>query len=292
MSKISNSEIEINVSPTGAELISIKSVKNGNEYLWQGKSERWEGKSPVLFPIIASVENNQYQVDNTTYHLGLHGFAMHKKFRLIEQKKDAVIYQLQYDSSTLKAYPYKFSLEVSYQITNSVVETKYTVKNQDEKPIWFCLGGHPTFACPLESNLQFTDYFIQFQEKETAERHLMTGPLMNGKTEKFLVQQDKLPLNRELFRENAIILKNLDSDYVELRSTKGSAGVKLSIKGFPHLGIFSYAESEEDKYICIEPWQGIPGVQGREQTLQDKEGIVKLDIKESYIKQFTIEIYE
>lgn len=292
MTTINNSKIKITVSTLGAELISIKSVKSGREYLWHGKSERWEGKSPVLFPIIASVENDRYQVDNKTYHLGLHGFAMQKTFQLTEQNDDSVTYQLKYDSSTLEVYPYKFLLEVTYRIISNTVETRYTVKSLDEKPIWFCLGGHPTFACPLEPELQFTDYFIQFEKKETADRHLMTGPLMNGKTEKFLEQQDKIPLNRALFKENAIILKNLASDYVELHSTKGDSGVKLSIKGFPHLGIFSYAESEADKYICIEPWQGIPGVQGREQTLQDKEGVIKLDTNNNYSKSFTIEIFD
>jgi galactose mutarotase-like enzyme len=290
MITIANSELEISISSVGAELISIKSLKTGIEYLWQGKSERWEGKSPVLFPIIASVENDQYRVGDQVYQLGLHGFAMYKEFKLVEKKENEVTLQLMSDQSTLEVYPYRFVLKVTYQLIDKQVKTMYTVKNPGDKSIWFCLGGHPTFACPLESHLKFTDYYIRFQKKETAKRHLMTGPLMNGKTEEFLVQQNILPLDKELFRENAIILKHLDSDYVELLSEKGNAGLKLSIKGFPHLGIFSFAESEEDKYICIEPWQGIPGVQGREKTLQDKEGIIELEAENSYSKSFTIEI--
>jgi galactose mutarotase-like enzyme len=287
---LENDQLIVTACSKGAELISIVSKKSGTEYLWQGKSERWEGKSPVLFPIIASVENDQYCVGDNMYHLGLHGFAMHKEFRLTEKEQGSLRFSLDFDEDTLKVYPYKFTLDVAYVLKDNSIQTIYAVTNVDDKPIWFCLGGHPTFACPLDKNLDFTDYHLKFEQKETAPRHLMTGPLMNGETEPFLDNQDEIPLNKDLFRENAIILKDLRSKWIDLRSSKDSKQVRLSIEGFPHLGIFSYAESEKDKYICVEPWHGIPGVKGKEKEMKDKEGVICLRQLNSFTAGFGIQI--
>ncbi|MFP4060938.1 MAG: aldose 1-epimerase family protein [Bacteroidales bacterium] len=290
--QIENEQLIITASSRGAELISIISKKSGTEYLWQGKSERWEGKSPVLFPIIASVENDQYRVGDNVYHLGLHGFAMHKNFRFVRKKHDSLGFSLDFDEDTIKVYPFKFTLEVTYVLKDNSIQTIYTVTNVDDKPIWFCMGGHPTFACPLDENLNFTDYHLKFEQKETAPRHLMTGPLMNGKTEPFLDNQDEIPLSKSLFKENAVILKNLKSKWIDLLSSKDSKQVRLSIDGFPHLGIFSYAESEEDKYICVEPWHGIPGVKGKEKDFRLKEGIIELQPNRAYTMDFSITIFD
>jgi galactose mutarotase-like enzyme len=289
---IENEYLKITVSSKGAELISIRSKSTGLEYLWQGKSERWEGKSPVLFPIIASLENNRYQVGKDTYQLPIHGFAMHKKFQFMSEEKNALTFQLSNDHSTYKVYPYKFLLTVTYILDANTIQTIYKVNNIDDKPIWFCIGGHPTFACPIEQHLAFTDYYLEFDKKEMADRHLMTGALMNGQTEPFLQQERSIPLKKDLFSENAIILKNLKSKNVTLHSDKGICSVRLSIAGFPHLGIFSYANSAEDKYICLEPWHGIPGIKGKEKYLQDKEGIIKVKEGKEFVTSFTIEVME
>ncbi len=289
---IENKWIKATAVTRGAELISIVSKDSGTEFLWQGKSERWEGKSPVLFPIIASVENDRYMIEEQIFRLGLHGFAMHREFELVSKEPDSLIFSLHYDDDTLGVYPYKFILRVSYILHEKEIKTTYSVKNLDDKNIWFCIGGHPTFACPLDERLDFTDYFLKFEQKETTPRHLMTGPLMNGETEDFLQEQDVIPLKKELFKENAVILKNLRSKWIDLRSHKDPKTVRLSIEGYPHLGIFSFAESEEDKYICIEPWHGIPGVKGKEMDFRDKEGIIQLDPGSSYSMDFTISIFE
>lgn len=289
---IGNEFLQITVTSKGAELTSIFSQRTGIEYLWQGKSERWEGKSPVLFPIIASLENNKYQVGNEIYQMGIHGFAMHKKFQFISEEQNSLTFQLAHDFSTIKAYPYRFLLTVVYILDGNTVHTVYKVNNLDDKTIWFCIGGHPTFACPIEQHLSFTDYYLKFDKKEKANRHLMTGALMNGQTEPFLQNETRIPLHKDLFKENAIILKNLMSDNVTLQSDKGICSVRLSISGFPHVGIFSYADSKEDKYICVEPWHGIPGVMGKEKYLQDKEGILMIDKGDEFLTSFSIEILE
>ena len=80
MKILSNDKITVQITDHGAELASI--MANGNEYLWQGDIRFWGRRSPVLFPIVGRVWNNQYHHEGETYKLGQHGFARDCEFQL------------------------------------------------------------------------------------------------------------------------------------------------------------------------------------------------------------------
>ena len=58
--KLENEKISIEISSLGAELTSLKKVENDLELLWQGNGMYWSGQSPLLFPIIGGIPDNQY----------------------------------------------------------------------------------------------------------------------------------------------------------------------------------------------------------------------------------------
>ena len=68
MVELKNDYISIRVSEKGAELQSIQDNK-GKEYLWQADPMFWPRHSPILFPIVCSVNNETYRVDGKEYHL-------------------------------------------------------------------------------------------------------------------------------------------------------------------------------------------------------------------------------
>lgn len=85
MKTISNEQLSIQVSPHGAELCSI--FANGKEYLWQADPAFWKRHSPVLFPIVGSVWENEYRNEGIPYTLTQHGFARDMEFTLVSEKK-------------------------------------------------------------------------------------------------------------------------------------------------------------------------------------------------------------
>ena len=50
--RIENSFISIGADTLGSELVSIRSVIDGFEYLWQKQDESLNVQAPVLFPLI------------------------------------------------------------------------------------------------------------------------------------------------------------------------------------------------------------------------------------------------
>ena len=94
MVELKNEQLSVVVSEKGAELQSIKDA-SGKEYLWQADPKYWNRRSPILFPIVCSVNDETYRVDGKEYHLPRHGFARDSEFKLIAQSPRKVTFVLE-----------------------------------------------------------------------------------------------------------------------------------------------------------------------------------------------------
>jgi len=287
---LKNNFLEIAATTLGAELTNILFLEENIELLWHGKSEICEIQCPVLFPNIASLVNNETTIENKKYSLPLHGFAMHSEFKLKSSSYDTLIFSLVHNDNTFIMYPYKFELEVKYQLIENTVYVEYVVNNLDNKTIYFSLGGHPTFNCPLYIGENFEDYYIEFEEKEIVSRMMMEGPYMSGEEIPFLNNQKVLPLSKKLFDTNAIILQNITSNKVTLKSFKNKREIIINLNKNPYLALFSYYKNELDSYICIEPWHGLPDYKEFKDSFKDKKGSISLASNEHFTCNFSIQI--
>lgn len=285
---ISNKHITIEVNSLGAELWSLKKVEEDYEYLWQGNPEFWTGRSPVLFPNVGACRNNEMKVDGKVYPIGNHGFPRKTEFELIQSDDAKLVYRLVSNEETLKMYPYKFDLRLSYTLEESQVVIGYEVINTDNNEIFFQLGTHPGFNVPMEDGLSFEDYYIYFDQEESARRHFFDGAnlLVTGKDEDGL-NGKQMALKHELFYEGATIFRGINSKELILKSDKGQRQVKLSYDKFSYLGVW---QMKDAPYVCIEPWTGISDPDNYTGEFKDKEMIMSLDAGCDYKCKLVIEI--
>jgi galactose mutarotase-like enzyme len=288
ISTIENAYLRISAKASGAELISIKNKSNSLEYLWQGDPQFWGRRSPVLFPVVGKLKNNTFKSEGNSFQLPQHGFARDHYFELISSGSSSLVYSLKSDNETLKCYPYKFELKITYTLLKNKIGVRYEVLNTDEKKIWFSIGGHPAFNCPLDPKEKFNNYFLEFDQKETAEIHLLTDGLLNGRTQAFLKNSNKIELNEKVFAQDALIFKGLKSSSVSLKSNSSSASLVFYFKGFPYLGIWS----KPGPFVCIEPWYGHADTVYFEGELKDKPGILSLEKGVAFSCEYAIEIKE
>ncbi|MBR1394741.1 MAG: hypothetical protein IJ559_03675 [Prevotella sp.] len=102
MIELKNEQLAIRIAELGAELQSVEDSE-GREYMWQAGDE-WPRHSPILFPIVCSVNNNTYVVDGREYHLPRHGFARDTEFTVISQTDQRVTLALHESEDTLKIH--------------------------------------------------------------------------------------------------------------------------------------------------------------------------------------------
>lgn len=287
---LENDSIKITASTFGGELNSITSKKDNTEFLWNGDAKYWKYHAPILFPIVGKVKDGKYKVDGETFELPQHGLARTREFNMIEKDENHIIFELTWSEDTLKVYPYKFSLKITYTLVDNGVVTTYTVNNIDNKTIYFSIGAHPAFMCPIDSNEKFDDYYFEFNKKETSstmQLDPLTGYLIHDKKE-YLKDTNVIPLNFEIFKKDALIFDDLKSNIITLKSKNHNKTLSMDFTGFPYMALWT--KSTGAPFVCIEPWYGHSDFNDFNGELKDKPGIEKLDINEIFNSNYTIYI--
>jgi galactose mutarotase-like enzyme len=288
MKKLENQYITANINAFGAELCSLRLKQDGTEYIWQADSRYWGRHAPVLFPIVGRLVDNEYLLDNKVYNLSQHGFARDMEFECIAYEEQYAEYRLLSGEKTLNHYPSRFELVIGYRLKDNTVIVEYKVTNKDDNIMYFSIGAHPGFRCPLLQGECFEDYYLEFSQQESAYRYLLENGLLSNQSERILNKDHILPLSYDLFANDALVFKGLKSDSITLKSKKSSKTVKVKFEGFPYQGIWSKPDAP---FICIEPWYGIADTVGERRQFSDKEGICSIQPGESFACQYSISIH-
>jgi galactose mutarotase-like enzyme len=276
---IQSEKLKIEISPKGAEVTSVIDKVSHTEFMWNANPKIWNRHAPILFPIVGKLNHNTLHGKDQNYTMGQHGFARDKTFEVLEIYTDLVRLMLVSDDVSLSVYPYQFRLFITYSIKGNCLEISYEVFNADNEKMYFSIGAHPGFMLPEKD---FNSFEIQFECKENLETHLLRDGLFSG--EKMLLQanMDRILLNQNSFKKDALVFKNLNSKFICLKHLKSNWEIKLDFAEFPYLGI--WAKHPNQEFICLEPWQGLADKVDFSGNLREKEGIVGLEPQE--MKQF------
>jgi galactose mutarotase-like enzyme len=283
---ISNDLIKLEVDSLGAEPMSLQPVHDPVEFLWQGDARYWGRRAPTLFPIVGALKNNRYTLNGREYEMEQHGFARDSEFQITEAAEDSLTFRLQENPQTLKKFPFSFDLYTTYALQENSVLIGHRVVNTGHETMWFSIGGHPGFHCPLVQGETMEDYALVFERAERLDRRILKNSLLTGGRESFLVNEKTVRLSEGLFKRGAVILDNFKSGWVSLVSQTHHRKVTVTIDGYPYLGLWSPAKGAP--FVCIEPWHGVASPQDSDGDLTKKPGIVSLEAGKKFHCKYSI----
>lgn len=287
---IENDKIKASFTDVGAELVSLINKADGTEYLWQGDPTYWTGHAYNLFPICGRLTEGKYTYKGETYEMNLHGFARKTSIPVTKQEDKKITFTLTADENTLKIYPFNFKLEITYSLCRNALTTAFTVKNNDDKVMYFALGGHPGFNVPLGGDGSFEDYYLEFDEEAVPEKLNMSPTCYYaGSMDKFTGIDGKvINLKHSLFDNDAVFLHNIPKA-VTLKNKVSDRTVRVEYPDMQYLGMW-HAPKTEAPYVCIEPWYSIPADDGVIDDLETKRDMMTLDPKKSYKTKMVFKI--
>ena len=286
MITLSNDNITVIINAKGAELQSVRN--SGVEYLWQADAKFWGKHAPVLFPVVGELKGGKYIFNNTEYKLPRHGFARDKTFDTEQKDSTCAIFTLKSDEQTFSVYPFEFIFHVEYHLNDKELSCTYTVQNINDHIMFFSVGGHPAFNVPLNKNLSYTDYFLQFENDDELKRYLLQNGLLSSETETIQLNNKALQLKPELFNKDAIVLKHIGSKTITLKTDKDAAGLKFNFEGFPYFGIWA---AKDAPFVCLEPWCGVADNIHHDNNLKTKEGINELAAGKTWSRTWSVELF-
>lgn len=279
---IKNDYIQATINSYGAQLNSLKKIDESLDYIWCADEKYWNRSSPILFPIVGKLKDNEYIYNNKTYKMNQHGFARDKEFDIVESTDFQIKFRLSYDESTFKIYPFKFELYLSYKLANNRLIISYEVINKDDEVMYFSIGAHPAFNWPLEDERKDECYLEV--DKKIASRFFLEDGLLSNCTE---MNSEKIYLSDELFSKDALVFKNEFKEVV-YKNTQNDRFIKIDFKDFSYLGIWSKPTGAP--FLCIEPWHGIADNIKHNKDIKLKEGIITLKARNTFSSNYSIEI--
>jgi galactose mutarotase-like enzyme len=284
---ITSGDLTVTIKADGAEISSIKN-KAGEEFIWQANKEIWPRHAPVLFPIVGKLKNEEYNYHEKSYRLGQHGFARDMKFVVTEAEADWTSLRLTNNSATEKVFPFPFVFDIGYLLQGSTVHVVYKVQNPSDNELFFSVGGHPGFNCPVTNGEVFEDHYLQFEGGDLIYTSLKNG-LRSSEKKVLKLDNGRLFLTASLFDHDALVFESGQIGTVSLCSKKSGEKVKMDCKSWPYFGIWSKKGNRD--FICLEPWYGITDHESATGELPEKEGIIRLaggeDFKCAYKMTFS-----
>ena len=287
--RISNGRFTACIRPEGAQIVSLI-APDGREVIWQGDPAIWADHTPVLFPVIGNCKDASVTIGGKTYPMAKHGFARKAMFTPIIVGKNYVTLELTESPATLKMYPFAFSLQVTYELTDNGFVCTFAVENQSDKPMPFCVGGHPAFVVPMEDGAAFEDYQVVFPEDEQFTNLLCPGGQLITGSEPLSAPGGVIPLTHAIFDEkDTLMLQGLKSRHVDLVHRKSGHGLRLTCPDMDVLAIWTRPHNHGN-YLCLEPWVGQPGGVAESGAFADKPFALTLQPGETYPFFFEAEL--
>lgn len=283
---IENDELRVEIAKKGAEIKKVINKANGEDYMWRADSAFWGKTAPVLFPFIGGQNNQKFFYDEEEYAQLKHGFARDNEFDMLEQKDAYIKFVFSSSDATLDKYPFEFDFYIIYYLEGNKLYTKYIVDNNTADEMYFNIGAHPAFSMPINDEIDFEDYYVEFEKDEDAESFVLDGVLLSRKTKK-VFSGNKMKITKDLFNEDALIFENLKSTFVTLRNTKNSKAIKVNFEGWPYCAFWSMPGAD---FLCIEPWYGLNDYTDFEGELSEKAAVQLLEQGETFEAVLSFEI--
>lgn len=271
---LENEKLKVTIRTKSAELISIVKKETNVEYLWNGDSKYWGWTSPVLFPFVGGLRDKKYTYQGKTYDMNQHGFARNQEFEMIRQTAGEIWFALDSTPESRQQYPFDFRLEIGYVLEDNHIQVCWKVTNTDSKPIWFSIGAHPAFMCPIGGDGEQCDYYMGFDtdKSELSYRLINLEYNLISPVEYPLALENGLHrIEKDRFDKDALVVEHRQTGKMWLAGPDKKPYVSVEFDA-PLFGIWSPA-GKNAPFVCIEPWYGRSDSMEFYGTLEEREYI-------------------
>jgi galactose mutarotase-like enzyme len=281
---IRSETLSVEISTLGAELQRITD-NNGWQLLWDGDPAVWQGRAPILFPVIGLLMSGRYRLDDVVYQMPKHGFARHSTFTIVAQARDMVTMRLTASDETRPIYPFEFQLDIGFALAANTLRLMATISNFGEPPMPASFGFHPALRWPLPFGQSRDQHRIWFAHDEPAPiRRIDAHGLLKPVAEPTPVRGNELVLRDQLFIDDAMIFDELISSHLDYGGTSGPK-IRVQFGDFPTLGVWTKPGAG---FLCIEPWHGFADPEGFDGDIREKPGI--MDIAPGSVRNFVMSL--
>ncbi len=238
------------ISHAGAELKTWR--VGGTDLIWVPDPLIWADTAPILFPVVGWTRDAAVTVDGRRFPLGLHGFARHRLFRVVEQSPAHVRMRCEADTETQALYPFDWWLEIDYRLKDASLKASLAVGNHGHRTMPYACGFHPGFRWPFTGGAA-DDYAILFEAGEAAEVPVISPEGLFARENRGIpIEGRRLSLSTALMGGEALCFLKAQSRRLSFVHGSG-ASLDCAFDDLPHLALWSRPPG---RFLSIEAWTG------------------------------------
>ncbi|MCC8127372.1 MAG: aldose 1-epimerase family protein [Clostridiales bacterium] len=286
---IENDILRAEIDSFGAELKSVRRKDNDREYMWYADKKYWGRTSPVLFPFVGSLKNKEYIYQGKHYPMGQHGFARDMEHTLTSQTDHEIWFELASTEETLAKYPFLFVLRIGYALDGADLKVMWKVENPAQQTMYFSIGAHPAFLCPVHGESSKAGYRLYFGGVDEIHHHgntVDTGLAI--KTEDIVIPltDHRVSITEDFFDRCTYMIEGAQTGEVGLEDPEGKRIITMTFDT-PLFAIWS-PEGKNAPFLCIEPWYGRCDATDFDGTLEERDYTNVLKAGETFSAAYTI----
>ena len=168
---LENEFLRAEIDSFGAELKSVRRKADDREYMWYADKTYWGRTAPVLFPFVGSLKNKEFIFEEKHYPMGQHGFARDMEHTMVSRSDREIWFSLSSSEETLARYPFPFLLKIGYALEGQELKVLWHVENPADADMYFSIGAHPAFLCPVHGESDKTGYRLYFGGADEIRHH-------------------------------------------------------------------------------------------------------------------------
>lgn len=287
---LQNDCIIVKINNKGAELQSIWGKISKFEYLWQGDSEYWPDRAPIMFPVNVRFRDDEFYFRNAKYDMPKMGIIKESFMTLKYKSKDEVILNFVPDNEVLqKNYPFLFDLLVRYKLIDNAILIEYTITNNDKHSMYFALGGHPGFNLSPGQRNSRENHELFFPKTFSANRVLIENSLLKDSLVPFLRNETVLGLEDDRIPNTGIFIEDPPVNKIGLARLGKEPYISLVLGNFPNVNIWS---PRGYPFVCIEPMVSHHDFEDSPRDIKKKDHLIRLRPGKTVKYHYSIEINE
>lgn len=273
MEIIENNYLKVSINPHGALLTSVLYKETNSELLYQVEEGSWPFQDVVIFPLIGA---GKFYYEGKEYTLSTrHGFIRNSDLKILHQEENKITFSFSSNENTLKEYPFVFTFLITYELIDNKIKVQTTVKNSDNKTMYFSYGSHTGFKANSQIGNIVFDKDYQFLP-------LISGLIDENNRDNIFMNCTNL--KKDSFKKRDTFVFKGQNEKLDLFT--GFDSIKITYEfDSPYFAIWSNANKGE--YVCIEPWWGISNYIDESSNLENRKSINKLKENEETSFSYT-----
>lgn len=288
---IENDYLKVGINSFGGSLTSIYNKLNNHEMLYQPRENGWSGQDAVIFPFVGRLKNKEYTVNNKKYSMEIHGLIRYTEVEVTKHEDEKIILKYESNENSLKNYPFKFIFNIIYTLNDNKLSVKYEVVNNDEKTLYYGVGGHPAFIC---DGCDLDDYFDISGNYITIETDKQIGKIELNEQGTFIVGKGNEVCDKTIHLSKEYIMKEktliIDSSNIKNVTLNRINKDKVIISLYDCNYLAFWTDEKHGNFIAIEPWWSLPDYEEDSIELSEKPSILSLESGKSKVHEYVITI--